>query len=165
MCLFPPDYQERIKTLLAVAATTDSVRNRAWNAPWPTKDDLEAKRVAERQFRDAASNATYLPSEIQDRRCVGLSVDGDIIRVSDLWREAAGQFMYEIEHNRNNWSLVAARAATADDARQCADDLGLRVVASTEEARAELERVGLGGLVDGADLAAASGPLWRLRQR
>lgn len=49
----------------------------------------------------------------------------------------------------------------AEEARQCADDLGIRPTAGYHADLRELARVGLGGLIDAADMAKL-GPMRRL---
>lgn len=99
-----------------------------------------------------------------DDRPVGVCPLDGIIRVRDLWKEAVGLWAYNVRMT-TPWPTEAeererrlnAAIQRAEDARQCAEDLGIqRGVFSHADALRELARVGLGGLIDAADMAPRS---------
>lgn len=153
--LFPASYQAGIRNMLAVIASTDEARNgRARYSG--TMSQFQAGLNADTALQQAEHAATNPVGE-RDYRPVGMDASGEVISVYELWNAAIRQLRYEAATNRQNWERVAKLAAEADDAQQCADDLGIRHGwMKHDECVTELERVGLGGLIDAADLARQS---------
>ena len=103
---------------------------------------FEALAKAKRTLRAAVS---------ADRRPVGMAAPQEVIYVSDLLREAAEQFAYEIESAQDARQDVLRRRMLAwDGARQCATELGIRECETHAEALSELARVGLGWMIEAA---------------
>ncbi len=76
--------------------------------------------------------------------------------MGQLWKIAVIQLLYEVGTGRDRWELVSRLINEADDAQQCARDLGI-IPQETELGQlTELERVGLGGLLDAAACAPKS---------
>lgn len=158
--LFPDEVraacERALPALLAAAATREGARP-------------DAKFMAGLALRrDAATAGERAGRSSTDDRPVGICPREGVIRVRDLWGEAARVWAYGVSHPTPWAETAAARAAQldaaiqrAEDARQCADDLGIRRgVFSHDDALRELARVGLGGLIDAADMA----PVGRMRR-
>lgn len=158
--LFPEEVraacERALPALLAAAATREGTRpDEKFMA------DLAVRRDAETAGERAGRSST-------DDRPVGICPREGVIRVRDLWGEAARVWAYGVSHPTPWAETAAARAAQldaaiqrAEDARQCADDLGIRRgVVSHEDALREMTRVGLGGLINAADMA----PVGRMRR-
>ena len=105
---------------------------------------------------DAESAGERAGRSSTDDRPVGVCPLDGVVRVRDLWKEAVGIWAYHVrmttcwpdEADKRERRLNAA-IQRAEDARQCADDLGIRRgVFSHDDALRELARVGLGGLID-----------------
>ena len=153
--LFPDEVRaacgRALPALLAAAATrTATVPDAAYMAAYKVR--LDAESAAEKAGRSST-----------DRRPVGVCPLDGIILVRDLWGEAARVWAYGVSYPTPWAETAAARAAQldaaiqrAEDARQCADDLGIRQTAGYYADLRELARVGLGGLIDAADMAPVS---------
>lgn len=154
--LFPEEVraacERALPALIAAAATrTGARRDDEYMA------DLALRRDAETAGERAGRSST-------DDRPVGMCPRDGVIRVRDLWGEAARLWAYfasmptpwpqEVVRREKRLNAAIQRA---EDARQCADDLGIqRGVFSHADALRELARVGLGGLIDAADMAPRS---------
>jgi hypothetical protein len=85
----------------------------------------------------------------RDRRPVGMSAPDNVVWLDDLLRSAVDQAVFEITSAQNGRVDTIRRKILAwEDARQCAEDLGIRVAETHEDAVAELKRVGLRWIVD-----------------
>lgn len=158
--LFPDEVraacERALPALLAAAATREGTR----------PDDQYMADLAIRSDAETAGERAGRAST--DDRPVGVCPLDGVIRVRDLWGEAARIWAHGVSHPTPWAETVSARAAQldaaiqrAEDARQCADDLGIaRGVFSHEDALREMQRVGLGGLIDAADMA----PRGRMRR-
>lgn len=151
--LFPDEVraacERALPALLAAAATRDGTR----------PDDQYMADLALR--RDAETAGERAGRSSTDDRPVGMCPRDGVIRVRDLWGEAARLWAYfasmptpwpqEVVRREKRLNAAIQRA---EDARQCADDLGIRRgVVNHEDALREMTRVGLGGLIDAADMA------------
>lgn len=153
--LFPDEVRaacERALPALLAAATTRTgvVADADYMSAYKIR--LDADSAAEKAGRSST-----------DRRPVGVCPLDGIILVRDLWGEAARVWAYGVSHPTPWAETAAARAAQldaaiqrAEDARQCADDLGIRPMVDYHASLRELARVGLGGLIDAADMAPVS---------
>lgn len=104
-------------------------------------DCFEANQARQRALHETRRQVM---TSFVDRRPVGVKAPETVVYVGDLLADAVGQMVYEIETAQPGRVLVVRRKVHAwDDARQCADDLGILPVASHDAALRELVRVGL----------------------
>lgn len=157
--LFPEEVRAACKRALSALLAGAATRTGAEPA-----DYMAALAIR----RDADSAAERAGRSGTDDRPVGICPLDGVIRVRDLWGEAVRLWAYGVSHPtpwpqevvRRERRLNAA-IQRAEDARQCAEDLGIRRgVFSHEDALREMNRVGLGGLIDAADMA----PVGRMRR-
>jgi hypothetical protein len=148
------------QSLLLPTATREALREH-WEA-----DKRHPRRFGPASFeadqaRQRALHETRcrVMASLDDRRPVGVQAPDTVVYVGDLLADAAGQLVYEIETAQpGRVPAVRRRVNTWDDARQCANDLGIWPVASHDAALRELVRVGLAWTI-----AAARTPSSRQR--
>jgi hypothetical protein len=140
------------QSLLLPTATREALREH-WEADkrHPRRfgsDCFEANQARQRALHETRRRVM---ASFDDKRPVGVQAPDTVVYVGDLLADAAGQLVYEIETTQPGRVPVVRRKVHAwEDARQCADDLGILPVASHDAALRELVRVGLAWTIDAA---------------
>jgi len=120
----------------------------------PRRFGLEALAWGNVKREEAVSEAkrAVLRAIPRDLRPVGMSAPDNVVWLEDMLRAAVEQVAFEITTAQDaRIGPIRRKIAAWDDTRQCADDLGIRVAEKNDEAVAELQRVGLGWIVDAVE--------------
>jgi hypothetical protein len=143
--------------LAANSLLLDEGIRRALDAHWeaeerhPRRFGLDCFEENQARARALHETRRRVMAEVRDNRPAGVQPPDSVVFLGDLLAEAAGQICHEIESAQPARLMAISRKLYAwEDARQCAEDLGIRPCQGHEQALRELERVGLAWTVEAA---------------